>query len=237
MESLIGTAIFAAACFLIFLCFKWLDKRLLLGFGILFAAYIGIDDVLTGLPSLVPALRQMPGQWNWAGKILSLIFSFIVIFTLQIDKTATGLTLKLVNLNKSLIALLILTLISFSIGFIFKPELPDAETIAFQALMPGLAEEIAYRGIAPALLLGLIRFKPAPREIPWVVVLITGISFGIWHGISYSDSSLSFDIMSAVFPLLGGIAYGWLRFYSGSLLLPVIAHGLGNNVFYLWSLV
>ncbi|MBX2990661.1 MAG: CPBP family intramembrane metalloprotease [Bacteroidetes bacterium] len=237
MESLTGSVFFAATCFLVFLCFKWFDKRLLLGFGILFAVYIGIDDVLTGLPSLVPALKQIPGRWNWAGKILSILFSLIVILTFQIDRTATGLILKQRNISKSLIALLILTLLSFFLGIVFKPELPDAETILFQTLMPGLAEEIAYRGIAPALLLGLIASKSASEEIPWAVILITGISFGVWHGISFHEYKLSFDLMSALFPLLGGIAYGWLRFSSGSLLLPIIAHGAGNTVFYLWSFI
>lgn len=224
-------------CFLVFLCFMWFDKRLLLIFGLLFAAYIGIDDVVTGLPSLVRATDLIPGNWNWTGKIYSLLFSFLVIFALRIDKLAVGLTFRQKNLKSSLIALFLLTLLSFSIGFIFKPKLPNLETVAFQALMPGLAEEIAYRGIAPALLLGLIKSKPASNGMPWAAILITGIAFGIWHGISYSHSRLSFDFMSAIFPLIGGIAYGWLRFNSGSLLLPIIAHGLGNNVFFLPSLL
>jgi len=237
VDSLIGSVIFAASGFLIFLCFKWFDKRLLLGFGLLFAAYIGVDDVVTGLPSLVHATNFIHGDWNWTGKIYSLCFSFLVIFALRIDKTSAGLTFTQKNLKSSLLALFLLTLLSFSIGFIFKPGLPNVETVAFQALMPGLAEEITYRGIAPALLLGLIKSKSASNAMPWTTILITGIAFGIWHGISYSHSKLSFDVMSALFPLIGGIAYGWLRFNSGSLLLPIIAHGLGNNVFYLSSLL
>lgn len=237
MDSLIGSAIFATSCFLIFLCFKWLDKRLLLGFGLLFAAYIGLDDVVTGLPSLVRATDFIHGNWNWSGKIYSLAFSLLIIIALRIDKSSVGLTLKQHNLKSSLLGLFLLTLLSFSIGFIFKPELPNVETVAFQALMPGLAEEIAYRGIAPALLLGLIKSRPASNDMPWGTILITGIAFGVWHGIGYSHSHLSFDVMSAIFPLIGGIAYGWLRFNSRSLLLPVIAHGLGNNVFFLSRLL
>jgi membrane protease YdiL (CAAX protease family) len=237
LDSLIGSSISAATCFLVFLCCKWFDKRLLLGFGLLFAVYLGVDDVLTGLPSLVRATDLIPGNWNWSGKIYSLLFSFIVIVTLRMERTSVGLTLKQKNLKSSLVALLLLTSLSFSIGFIFKPELPNVETVAFQALMPGLAEEITYRGIAPAILLGLIRSKPPVNDIPWATIFITGIAFGIWHGLSYSHSQLSFDVMSAIFPPIGGIAYGWLRFNSGSLLLPIIAHGVGNNVFYLPSLI
>lgn len=225
MDSLIGSASFAAACFLVFLCFKWFDKRLLLGSGILFALYLGFDDVLTGLPSLVHATDLLHGDWNWSGKLYSLIFSLIAIGLLRFDRASIGFTVAQTNLKSSLVALFLLTSLSFSLGFIFKPEPPNVETIAFQALMPGLAEEITYRGIAPAILFGLIKLDAHPHDVPWTVILITGIGFGVWHGLSYSHSSWSFDVMSAIFPLIGGIAYGWLRFNSGSLLLPVIAHG------------
>lgn len=232
MEPLIGTGCFTVACFLVFLGLKWFDRRLVLGTGLLFAAYIGLDDLMTVLPRLVPAL-QLPGDWNWAGKLLSLAFALLVIAVLRIDRRAVGLTFELKHMRSSLLALLVLTSLSFSLGFVFDPGVPDAETVAFQLLMPGLAEEIAYRGIAPALLLGLIHRKPPVDGVPWAVVLITGIAFGLWHGIGYSDGALSFDVMPAVFPLVGGIAYGWLRFHSGSVLLPILAHGLGNTVFLL----
>jgi membrane protease YdiL (CAAX protease family) len=236
MESLIVTAAFAGGCFLVFLAFKWLDPRLVLGTGFLFAAYMGLDDLMTVLPRLLPALR-LPGDWNWAGKLLSLAFAFGVIAALRIDRKAVGLTFAQTRLRSSLLATLLLVSLSFSLGFIFDPGVPDAETFAFQLLMPGLAEEIAYRGVAPALLLGLIHRKPAVGDVPWAVVMITGIAFGMWHGIGYSDGGLSFDTMSAVFPLVGGIAYGWLRFHSGSLLLPVLAHGLGNVAFCLPGMI
>lgn len=232
MDPLIGTGSFTVACFLVFLGLKWIDRRLVLGTGLLFAAYIGMDDLMTVLPRLVPAL-QLPGDWNWAGKLLSLAFAVVVIAALRIDRRALGLTFDLKHMRSSFVALLVLTSLSFSLGFIFDPGVPDVETVAFQLLMPGLAEEIAYRGIAPALLLGQVHRKPAVDGVPWVVVLITGIAFGLWHGIGYSDGALSFDVMSSVFPLVGGIAYGWLRFRSGSVLLPILAHGLGNTVFLL----
>lgn len=232
MDPLIGTGCFTVACFLVFLGLKWIDRRLVLGTGLLFAAYIGMDDLMTVLPRLVPAL-QLPGDWNWAGKLLSLAFAVVVIAALRIDRRALGLTFDLKHMRSSFVALLVLTSLSFSLGFIFDPGVPDVETVAFQLLMPGLAEEIAYRGIAPALLLGQVHRKPAVDGVPWVVVLITGIAFGLWHGIGYSDGALSFDVMSSVFPLVGGIAYGWLRFRSGSVLLPILAHGLGNTVFLL----
>jgi membrane protease YdiL (CAAX protease family) len=118
------------------------------------------------------------------------------------------------------------------LGLYFKPGAADVETLAFQALMPGLSEELVYRGIAPALLLGLIWRKGPVEGIPWTVILATSAVFGIWHGMSYSDGKFVFDISSALFPFIGSIPGGWLRFKTGSLLFPVLAHGLANVAFH-----
>lgn len=37
--------------------------------------------------------------------------------------------------------------------------------------------------------------------------------------------------MSALFPLVGSIAGGWLRFKTGSLLVPGLGHGVANVAF------
>ena len=237
MEALAFSLTFSAIAFLAFLSLRYLDKRLIYGFGILFAVYLGLDDLATGLPSSSAAFRIIDGQWNWSGKIYSLLLSVAVIVGLGVKAKAVGLTLEQKNVGTSLIALCLLTLVSFTLGLVFKPSYPSAETIAFQALMPGLAEEVAYRGIAPILLLGLIRGKEPPQGTPWAVVCITAIMFGVWHGLSYSGGTFSFDSVHALFTFTGGIAYGWLRFNSGSLLLPILAHSLGNVTFELTALM
>lgn len=236
MEPVIFSLSFAAIAFLIFLSFKYFDKRLTFAFGLLFAAYLGLDDLVTGLASSSAAFSIVSGEWNWSGKIYSLLLSFVVVLALGIKPKAIGLTLEQRNLKASLITLFLLVLWGLSLGLVFKPSAPSVETLAFQATMPGLAEELAYRGIAPALLLGLIRGKEPSQGIPWAVVFITALLFGVWHGLSYSHSGFSFDLMSALFPFIGSIAGGWLRFSSGSLLFPILAHSLANVAFHLSAL-
>jgi len=236
MEAAIFSLSFAAIAFLIFLSCKYFDKRLTFAFGLLFATYLGLDDLVTGLPSGSAAFSFIGGEWNWSGKIYSLLLSIVVVLGLGIKPQALGLTVSQRNLKASLIALFLFILWGLTLGLTFKPSTPSVETLAFQALMPGLAEELAYRGIAPALLLGLIRGKESSPGIPWAVVLITALAFGIWHGLSYSNSGFSFDLMSALFPFIGSIAGGWLRFSSGSLLFPILAHSFANIAFHLTSL-
>lgn len=237
METVIFSLSFAAIAFLIFIAFKYFDKRLTFAFGLLFAAYLGLDDLVTGLPSGSSTFSFTGGEWNWSGKIYSLVLSVMVVIGLGIKPKALGLTLSQRNLKASLIALFLFTLWGFSLGLLFKPSVPSVETLAFQASMPGIVEELVYRGIAPAILLGLIRGKEPSQGIPWAVVLITAIMFGIWHGLSYSDAAFSFDPMSALFPFIGSIVGGWLRFNSGSLLFPILAHSFANVAFHLTALI
>ncbi len=232
MNALAGSAIFAIVCFSVFVALKWFDKHLLFGFGLLLDVYVGIDDFVTSLPAVFNWTNFLGGKWNLEGKIFSLLLSVTVVSLLKIDREALGLKIQQDNAGRSFVAFFVLLCLSLSIGFVFKPDAPTFETIAFQLTMPGFAEEIAYRGIAPAILLGLIHRKPRFGGIPWVAVLITGITFGIWHGIGIKDGAPTFDAASAAVPLIGGIAYGWLRFVSGSLLLPILAHCLGNVLFY-----
>jgi membrane protease YdiL (CAAX protease family) len=116
---------------------------------------------------------------------------------------------------------------------LFKPGAPDAETLAFQATMPGLAEEIAFRGIAPAILLGLMNRKPHVNDIPWAVIFATSLMFGIWHSLSVSGGAVGFDLMSGLFPFIGSIPGGWLRFKTKSLLAPILIHSIANVAFHL----
>lgn len=237
MNALIVSVSMAVIALAVFLLFKAFDKRLILGFGILFAVYIALDDLVTGMASAFPALRFVQGQWNWSGKIYSLVLAFAVLLALRIKPSAAGITFRQKNLQASLIALGLFMIWGLSLGLLFNPPPPSIETIAFQASMPGLAEETVYRGIAPAILLGLIRGKDQPDGIPWTVVIITSIMFGIWHGIGYSNAGFSFDTMSALFPFIGAIAGGWLRFNSGSLLFPILVHGIANVIFQLAPLI
>jgi membrane protease YdiL (CAAX protease family) len=232
MDALITSVVFAAIAFVIFSAAKIADKRILLAFALLAAVYIGLDDLVTGLPSVVKGVDLVPGKWNWTGKVFSLVLSALVIAALKHSPKTIGLTLKQEYPWLGFIAVLFFIVWGASLGLLFKPGAPDAETLAFQALMPALSEEIVYRGIAPALLLGLIYRKEPIDGIPWAVVISTAIVFGIWHGLKYSGGSFEFDSMSALFPFIGSIIGGWLRFKTKSLLVPVLGHSFANVAFH-----
>ena len=233
MDTLIFSLLFTSICLVLSLAARTIDKRVLVTGALLCAVYLGLDDLFTGLPHLVKGLDFIPGHWNWEGKILSLIFSLIVITALRLSTDAVGLKLKQENAVIAWAALAFFIVWGTCLGLLFRPGVPDAETLALQATMPGMAEEIAYRGIAPALLLSLTNRKPHIEGIPWAVIFPTAAIFGVWHSISYSNGKPGFDVMSGLFPFIGSILGGWVRFKTKSLLVPIAGHSLANLAFHI----
>lgn len=240
MSNLIDTlgysASFSIIAIALFLLARLRNKRLLIPFGLTFALYLGVDDLLTALGSK-EQFAVIHGDWNWSGKIYSIALSFALILALQIDRKASGIVLPYKNNRSSLLLMFFLIALSATLGLIFSPSSPDLETLAFQATMPGLAEELTYRGVAPALLLGLFNRRHETSGSLWSAILVTALMFSIWHGLGLKGGAFTFDLVPASFTLIGGLAYGWLRFNSGSLLYPVIAHCAGNLVFQLVPLI
>ena len=231
MDTLIFSLIFTSIGVALAMLARAVDKRILATSAVLFALYLALDDLVTGLPNLVPIFDFIPGDWNWSGKVLSLIFSAIVIFALRLSFDAVGFR-KQEHPKIAWIALGLFIVWGACLGVYFKPGVPEMETLAFQATMPGLAEEIAYRGIAPAVLLTLMNRKPHIDGIPWAVILVTSAMFGLWHSLSFSHESIGFDLMSGLFPFIGSIPGGWLRFKTKSLLTPILGHCLANVAFH-----
>jgi uncharacterized protein len=231
MDTLIFSLIFASICFTLAMLASRADRRILVTSAVLFAVYLALDDLVTGLPHLTNSLDFISGNWNWSGKVLSLAFSAIVVLSLRLSPDAIGLR-KQEHPRIAWLALGLFLVWGICLGLIFRPGVPDAETLAFQATMPGLAEEIAYRGIAPAILLALMNRKPHVDGIPWAVILATAATFGLWHSLSFSHSSVRFDLMSGLFPFIGSIPGGWLRFRTKSLLVPILGHGVANVAFH-----
>lgn len=231
--DLVGFSVsFAVVAAVAFVLARLFDKRIALGFALLSAAYLGVDDFVTGVPTMLKGIDFVGGNWNWTGKVFSLVLSVLVIAGFRLSATTVGLTFTQRHRRIGLIALALFIVWGACLGFLFKPGAPDAETLAFQALMPGVSEELVYRGILPALLLGLVRGKEPIEGMPWAVILGTAVVFGAWHGLSYSHGRFGFDVMSALFPFIGSIPGGWLRFKTGSLVFPVCAHGLANVAFH-----
>ena len=232
MDAVIFSIVFTALVGVLFFVVRQFDRRITMPMVALAALVLGLDDLVTGLASSVSALALLGDSWNWSGKVYSLVLSVIVILALRIDRQALGLTLRQRSPWLSVAAVLGFIVWGTALGLLFKPGAADAETLAFQLTMPALSEELVYRGLLPAVLFGALYGRSLPRSGYWPVIVGTAIAFGVWHSLGYAKGTFRFDWMSGLIPFIGSLAGGWLRFRTGSLLVPVLGHGFANLAFH-----
>jgi membrane protease YdiL (CAAX protease family) len=102
---------------------------------------------------------------------------------------------------------------------------PTGEELLFQATMPGLAEELLWRG----LLLGLLNevfgqpWRLLGARTGWGLVLVTA-AFAAGHGIQLVDGHLTLSGVGLVTSAVLALIFGWMRERSGSVWPAVIAH-------------
>jgi uncharacterized protein len=193
-----------------------------------------LDLVLLTLPS-IPFLKYT--QWNWQGKILESILGIILILILsrRIKPENFGFTFKVQTGGWKFfwVATLLICILSFvQVFFGTKLGMPNLETFLFELTMPGIAEEIVYRG----LILGLLNhvfgrnFQLFGVRFGWGSI-ISSVIFGMVHGLNPETLAISF------FPLISTAIIGFLFCIltekSKSIWPSILMHNITNtfNIF------
>jgi membrane protease YdiL (CAAX protease family) len=109
----------------------------------------------------------------------------------------------------------------------------NIETLLFQMIMPGLNEELVFRGIFQSLLNRAFG-KPSVlwgAQVGFGLVL-TSLLFGVVHFVSIDKVGIVHfgDVLNLLRITGVGFAFGWIRERSGSLLPCVVLHGLLNII-------
>jgi len=203
------------------------------------ALFVFVLTTSTDLRKIVPAIPDIPGRYNWTGKVLELMVSAIAIALLvRFDgwrPQELGLKLSFApGTGRDVLRFLVpvLLLETVVLWFLIPGNKPTLEDHLFQIFAPGVTEELAFRGVLMALLdrafLGRVRVLGA--SMGWSAV-VTSILFGLWHGLDVSSRfAVSVDIAPMVIPMAGGFVLAWCRARSGSILLPIAAHAGMNEV-------
>lgn len=194
------------------------------------AVYLSADAALLRLAPHVHGLR-----WNWSGKAASLLLGLVAMHLGRLSRVDVGLTLPQRKSWPLILAGLALA-VTWSViaGQSVYSRPFDPETLAFQATMPGLAEELAYRGIAYGLLLRGFRERSSRRST-FAAIFITSFCFGLGHiepvfvGLPEAfPIVIHYGLLQFGSEFLIGTLLAALRCCSGSLLSSMLAHGVAN---------
>lgn len=201
----------------------------------LFLFLLAADYFLTGFP-LLYNITSIPGtEWNWIGKLFSLSLSLLVVAgsTLSLKEVGLTTTQRVGSVGPAVFMTIGLVLVSILIGFRFaEADTVTTETVLYQLTLPGIAEEIAYRGLFLAILHHAMPARKG-KFTYWLPVIITTVAFGLWYGLDVEGWSVTFDTYAFIFPFVGGAAFAWMRERTGSLVFPIIGHNASNLAFYM----
>jgi uncharacterized protein len=195
------------------------------------AALVLVNDVaLTAVYGFAPQFA-LHSPWNWQGKLLALGITLVIAARPAIGWRAIGLTWaqKREGARATYAVCAVLVLVFAAIGLASPNEPVSTDTLAFQLTMPGLEEELFYRGV---LLLALneafrSRWRVAGIDVGWGG-LVSCMLFGLAHGFSFEQAVPSFDAMSFLVTGLPALALVWVRERTGSLVLPILLHNFAN---------
>ena len=171
-------------------------------------------------------------DWAWTGKLLSTAGLLAVAALPGFGLARCGITWRQEQgARAAWLVFAVVAVIVCVIAFAYRDGPDTLDTIAFQWTMPGIEEELFYRGV---LLLALNEALDSgvPRRfagIGWGGVLAS-VAFGLGHALFYRKAGLTFDTLA--FALTGGPALllAWFRARTGSLALPVLAHNVANGM-------
>lgn len=182
-------------------------------------------------------------HWSWQAALLITALTLLVAsLTPGVSFASIGVTsgLKPGWLKPSIVALLIAAAVPavvFSLGSRVRL---TGEGWAYLLVMPGLAEELLFRGLYQSLLNSAFgrcwRFGGA--QFGWGL-LITSILFAGANGLVAVDSQLHARIVlpAAIAPFIASLVSGWVRERTNSVWPSVFGHNLSNIVIPVATLV
>ena len=177
------------------------------------------------------------GNWNWDGKIYGVIWGVAAYFIFRRQFADNNFfTLKQNKEGLKSALKVVVAIISISVlGGIVNDKDFNLETLLFQISLPGIDEEIMYRGVLLGLMCSALRSGGVAWRNP--AIIINGILFGLVHALSINDGALQFSIMNFVWTWIIGYSFGYIAIKTRSILLPMLTHNLYNFTMNLLSMI
>jgi len=222
------------ACSLPFvLVAAWHSRTRRWGLLLFVASLIVLDAALVEIPRVDGFQRH---HWSWQESLLSSAWPFLVVALIPGISLATiGVTSRFRSgwLRPSIVAGLVALAVPAVFFVLGARKKLDGEGWVFLLIMPGLAEELVFRGVYQSLLNGVFGkpWRLANAEFGWGLV-ITAILFAGFNGLVSVDSQLHAGIVlhAAIAPFMLSLVSGWVRERADSVWPSVFGHNLSNII-------
>lgn len=99
-----------------------------------------------------------------------------------------------------------------------------------QVIAVPVSEELIFRGVLFTLVLGALARVHPPGRAMWLAAVISGVAFGIGHLNNLGSYDAMFVVAQAAYATVLGLAAGWLRASTTSIVGPVVMHSTVNLV-------
>lgn len=200
---------------------------------LLVASLVVLEFALVEIPR-VDGFQHL--HWSWQECLLSTAWPFLLVALVPgISLASMGVTSNLRPgwLKPSIVAGLVALAVPAVFFMLGARKKLDAEGWAFLLIMPGLAEELVFRGVYQSLLNGVFGkpWRVADAEFGWGMI-ITAILFAGSNGLVAVDAQLHARIVlqAAIAPFLLSLVSGWIRERTDSIWPCVFGHNLSNVV-------
>ena len=205
---------------------------------LLFAAFILLDNACIWLMKVVEFIPAW-GRWNWQGKVLEAGFPVLLALALPAafgaKRMGLGLPVSKRSWRDTAITCALYLVVGVPLILLMGAHFgltAGAPTYAYEATMPGLGEEIMYRGVMLMLLNEAFGrpWKFAGIQFGWGFIIVSAL-FGFLHGMDApSMEKIQIVWSGMIFPALTGIVLAWLRERTGSVWPGVLFHNFVNVV-------
>lgn len=177
------------------------------------------------------------GNWNWDGKIYGIACGVAMYFIFRRQFSENNFFTFKQNKEglKSALKVAVAILAIAILGGVVNEKEFNLETLLFQISMPGIDEEIMYRGVLLGLMCSALRTGGAAWRSP--AIIINAVLFGLVHSLTLGDGALQFNSVNFMWTGLLGYGFGYITIKTRSILIPMLTHNLYNFTLNLLAMI
>lgn len=162
-------------------------------------------------------------SYNWLGKAFCALAALAFVFLGPLRREEVGICMPRRWNGTFQWVLLGIVLV----GMFLTPDMQAGrESFLYELTLPGIAEELTYRGI---LLAFLLRAYGDDARGQWLATVVASVAFACIHDLDFHGARLVCPPGPFVFHFAMGLFFAWIRLATGSLLMPILAHNIDNT--------